>query len=427
MKRSIWLAPALIVLLALVLRLAAIALDDGYVPAHDAFDYDRHGRSIAAGEGFPESGYVPDGGPSALRPPVYPYVLGAVYAVTGDSIDAARGLGAVCGAISVFLLYLIVLRVWGRRTALIAALALAIFPPQILLARELLSEALFVALELGALLCVFVFRDFGRRLRWAVAAGVLCGVGALTRNPGGVLIVAVAAGLWGRAPRLAFRAWVGPAVAVACLALTVAPWTLRNWIDFGRLVPVTSSTGFALAGTYNSVSERDPVHPGAWRTPVIVPEYEHLFHTPGIDEATLDQTLRSEAVEFAWDHPGYVARVSGRNLLRLFELSEDSVVGRGSVEVSQRGIGSETSTLGRVSIAIAVLLAVLGVVAIVSAGLPRGPVFLWLVPVLTLLLAAPIAGLPRYRMPADPFILILAAIGLNWAWQMISRRRMAAS
>jgi hypothetical protein len=36
-----------------------------------------------------------------------------------------------------------------------------------------------------------------------------------------------------------------------------------------------------------------------------------------------------------------------------------------------------------------------------------------------ILVATPIAGLPRYRLPADPFLLILAAIGLTWAWSLL--------
>jgi 4-amino-4-deoxy-L-arabinose transferase-like glycosyltransferase len=339
-KRSV--APALIVLLALVLRLAAVAADSGYVPAHDAFDYDRHARSIAAGEGFPESGYVPEGGPSALRPPVYPYLLGGVYKLSGDSIAAGRVVGALFGTLAVALLYLIVLRIWGRRVALTAAFLAAIFPSLVLLSRDLLSEQLFLALELGAVLCVLAFRGSGGLLRWAALAGLLCGIAALTRNPGSVLILPIALGVWTGRPRLRPRALVAPLVVLVCVALTMVPWTVRNWADFGRFVPVTSSTGFGLAGTYNSLAEQDGTHPAAWRTPVIAPEYAPLFRTPGIDEGTLDATLRERAVDFATDHPAYVAEVTGRNLLRLFELSGGSVVGHDSVPVVQRGIGSDS-------------------------------------------------------------------------------------
>ena len=419
-KRSV--APVLIVLLALVLRLAAIAADGSYVPAHDAFDYDRHGRSIAAGEGFPESGYVPEGGPSALRPPVYPYLLGGVYAVSGDSIAVGRVVGALFGTLAVALLYLIVLRIWGRRVALIATFMAAVFPSLVLLSRDLLSEQVFLALELGAVLCVLVFRGSGGALRWAVAAGVLCGVATLTRNPGGVLVLPILLGLWTGRPRLGGRALLAPALALGCIVLTLVPWTVRNWADFGRFVPGTTSTGFGLAGTYNPVSENDDRHPGAWRTPVIVPEYSPLFAAPGVDEGTLDATLRSEAIDFAAAHPAYVAEVSGRNLLRLFELSGDSVVGRESVPVVQRGIGSEVSDAERIGLALAALLAGFGIFAAVRRAVPRGPAFLWLIPVLTVLVAAPIAGLPRYRVPADPFLLILAALGVSWLWERTSRR-----
>jgi hypothetical protein len=55
-----------------------------------------------------------------------------------------------------------------------------------------------------------------------------------------------------------------------------------------------------------------------------------------------------------------------------------------------------------------------------------GPLFLWLVPILLLLVAAPINGLPRQRTPADPFILILAAIGLAWLWDRRAAGRVTA-
>ena len=170
------------------------------------------------------------------------------------------------------------------------------------------------------------------------------------------------------------------------------------------------------------MSERDTRHPAAWRTPVIVPEYAPLFQTAGVDEATLDATLRHEAIDFAIDHPAYVAEASGLNLLRLFELRDDSVVGRESVPVVQRGIGSHVTSAERIGLVLAALMAAVGLVALLRRALPRGPAFLWLVPVLTVLVAAPIAGLPRYRVPADPFLLILAAIGVSWLWERALKR-----
>lgn len=39
-----------------------------------------------------------------------------------------------------------------------------------------------------------------------------------------------------------------------------------------------------------------------------------------------------------------------------------------------------------------------------------------------ILTAIPIAGLPRYRLPADPFLLILAAIGIVWIRDIVGDR-----
>jgi len=422
-----------IVALALLVRVATIALDTGYVPLQDDWDYDRHARSIAAGDGFPDSYYVADRGPSALRAPGYPYFLAGVYVVSGDSIDAGRYVNALLGALAVFLLYLVTSRIWGRRIGLIAAVGAAIFPPLVVLSRDLLSESLFIVLELGTVLAVLEYRR-QRWLRWAVLAGLLAGLAALTRNPGPALVLPVLIGLWVQRPRFSWRAAGPPALALACVVLAIAPWTVRNAIEFGRLIPLTSGTGFALAGTYNEVSRDDERNPGSWRTPRVVPEYTPLFLARGVDEGTLDATLRSRATSFALAHPLYVAEVSGWNLLRMFELSGGSVVELNGDLVETRGIGSADPLVERVALALAVALALVGLYVLVRRRtwrdgrlVPRGPLFLWLVPILLIAVSIPVNGLPRQRTPIDPFILILAAIGLAWLWDRRGVDRVTAS
>jgi len=420
------------VALALVVRIGVIALDSGYHPQQDGWDYDRHARSIADGDGFPDSYYVVDRGPSALRAPGYPYFLGALYAASDDSVAVGRLANAALGALAVFLIYLIARRIWGQEIALLAAVLTAIFPPLVLLSRELLSEPLFIVLELGMVLCILEFRRL-RELRWAALAGLLFGLATLTRNPGPALAVPLIVGLWVLRPRLSRQALVAPSLALLCALLTIAPWTVRNAVEFGRLIPVTSGTGFAMAGTYNEASKEDDANPGSWRTPRVAPEYTPLFLTRGIDEGTLDATLRSRASEFALDHPFYVAEVTARNLLRLFEVSGGSVVDPITGPVETRGIGSADPLAERIGLGLAAIFALIGVVAIVRSRrpglrrIPSGPLFLWLVPILLILVAAPINGLPRQRTPADPFIMILAAIGVAWIYARSGRGRVSTT
>jgi 4-amino-4-deoxy-L-arabinose transferase-like glycosyltransferase len=433
-----WLGPAAVVVLALVVRLTVVLADEGYAPANDPFQYDNIATSIAAGEGYPRSDLLLQGGPTAFRGPGYPYLLGGVYALSGDSVTAGRLLGAVLGAVAVWLVYLLARRIWGRRVGLVAAALTAVFPPLVLLSRELLSESLFIVLVLAAALCVLSFRASGEA-RWAALAGALCGAAILTRGVGVALLIPVALGVWTMRPRFAGRSLLAPALVVACTALVIAPWAIRNQIEFGRFVPVTTSGGYTAAGAYNDAARGDADAHGAWRNPQLVPEYSRLFVRDGIDEATVDATLRREAREFAWEHPGYAAEVTGWNLLRLFEVVGGSVRGPAGEVVDDRGIGSETPLVERIGIAIAAALALLGLLAIVRprwgadsrAGrggmIPRGPWFLWLIPILIVAATLPFAGLPRYRVPADPFVLILAAVGLTWLWdRVLARRRVTA-
>ncbi|MFN8215405.1 MAG: glycosyltransferase family 39 protein [Solirubrobacterales bacterium] len=417
--------PAAVVVLALVLRIAVVAADTGYRPTDDAFEYDHYGRTIAAGEGFGRSGYLRQGGPTAIRGPAYPYALGALYAASGDSRTVGRLFNALLGALAVFLLYLIARRLWGDAVGLIAAALAAVFPPLVLLSRDLVSESLFIAIELGAVLCVLNFRRSGGRLRWALAAGALCGVAVLTRNTGIALLVPIAIGLWVPAGGRAWAALAAPLVALACATLLVTPWLVRDWAQFDRFVPVTTSGGIALAGTYNQTSFDQGHTHGAWRDPQVVPGLRHLFEEPGRDEAEVDRILRSRALSFAWEHPGYVAETSAWNLLRLFEIAGGSVVDARGAALDARGIGSGDPAAERIGLALACLLAAIGVAVLVRARLraraggtaphpPSGPLFLWLVPLAMLAIAIPIAGLPRYRLPADPFLLMLAAIGIQW-------------
>jgi 4-amino-4-deoxy-L-arabinose transferase-like glycosyltransferase len=418
------LALVVIVLIALLLRIAVVAADSGYKPINDAFEYDYYGRSIAAGHGYGPSGYLRQGGPAAIRGPGYPYLLGAVYAVSDDSRTTGRLLNCLLGAASVLLVYLIAKRVWGRRTALLAAGFTAVFPPLVLLSRELVSESLFIPLELAAVLCVLEFRRSGRRMSWALAAGALCGAAILTRNTGLALLPPIGFGLWGGRGR-SLRSSLAATVAVASMLVVLTPWLLRDAAEFGRFIPVTTSGGIAISGTYNQASYSDSSAHGAWRDPQIVPEFHHLFVEPGRDEADVDQILRQRAISFAVDHPGYVAETSFWNVLRMLELTDGSVVDQHGQEVNDRGIGSTTPPAERIGLALAVVLGLVGAVVILRSRatgrasgtpppIPSGPAFLWLVPAAMLAVAIPIAGVPRYRLPADPFLMILAAIGAIW-------------
>jgi 4-amino-4-deoxy-L-arabinose transferase-like glycosyltransferase len=413
-----------LVALALALRVGAVLADDGYVPLNDSADYDRHARSIASDFSYPAPvvTIAPSGGPSAFRPPGYPLALGGAYAVSGDSVDAGRLLNAALGAVAVLLLFLVARRLFSDRVALVAAGIAAVYPPLVMLSLELYSEPLFIDLMLGAVLTALRFRD-DPRLRWALATGALAGMATLTR-PNGVVLVLIL-GVWALwlPPRRRVAALAAPVAAVLAAILVIAPWTIRNQIVFNEFVPLTTGTGFNLAGVYNEDAREDERFNALWRLPIRTDAHRDLYEIFGLREVELDRELRERGREHALDHPGYVAEVTFWSALRTLNLADAGTATPEGI-YADRGIGVEISVAEPIAFYVFLLLALAGGAALLRRPPgQRGPPWLWALMVALVAFTLPIIGLPRYRAPAEPFLLILAALGALAIWDWLTSRR----
>jgi 4-amino-4-deoxy-L-arabinose transferase-like glycosyltransferase len=417
-----WLALLPILLVALILRVGLVAATTDYRPSYDAADYDLHARALAEHGRYPPSAIAAPGSPTAFRPPGYPYLLAGTYAVTGRRWTAGRLLGAGLGTITVALVALIAAALWDRRAALAAGGLAAVFPPLVLMSSPLLAEGLFVPLLLAACLAGLRFRA-APRLRWAVAAGVLCALAALTRTNGALALVPVVLGLLAASGAGGVRRLLAPAAALAAAVLVVAPWTARNAEAFGELVPISTQSGFTLAGHFNDRAGADGPTQAANVLPSVLPQYAGLFHRPGLDEADIDGRLRADARRFAWRRPRYVLESLRLDTARMFDLGgAASFTSRWDQE---RDITALRRTADRAGIALLCLLVVLALVARVPrARLREAPAWLWAVPALMYLSTAPVVGNPRYRSALDPFLVLGAAAALAW---IAERRRGGAT
>jgi 4-amino-4-deoxy-L-arabinose transferase-like glycosyltransferase len=398
-------AAVAILALALVLRLG-MAVHMRYDPLQrDAADYDRIGRSLADGNGFPPTYVAADGGPSAMRPPAYPLYLGAVYGVTGQHAFAARVSQAVLGTVTVLLIGLLAALLFGEVAGLAALAVAAVYPEFILMDSAILSETLYVPLMLGAILAALRHRaDPGRR-RWALLAGLLAGLSILTRQNGAVLLVPLALLLWTAAGTSRRERALSTASMLVVAGVVVLPWTIRNAVELHAFVPVATQSGLVLAGTYNEVSRHDPGDPAAWRPPSWVPRYAPLFRDTGLNEAELDSKLRSGAIDYAKSNPGYLPVVGWHNFLRLAHL------GGARYEQDQAGDRNITpgqEDVGRFGFYVVAILALAGAL---TPPARRAPWYLWLMPVL-LLSVVFTEGLIRLRAPIDPFLVLLASCAL---------------
>jgi 4-amino-4-deoxy-L-arabinose transferase-like glycosyltransferase len=391
-----------ILALALLLRVGVIAGTWDDQPFGDAADFNRHAISLTLVGTYAPTAFAEPFGASALRPPAYPYLLGAIYEVVGIKFNAARLVGALLGTLSVALVYLLALRLWGARHARWAAGLTAVFPPLVWLCAGLLSENLFVPLVLGAALALVEWRR-DRRLRWALAAGALIGVATLTRTNGALLLLPAAVALLPARP----VPWRSAAALAAAFALVLVPWTIRNAAVFGDFLPLGTQSGYTIAGQYNSQAAAPGDLRAAWRVPQDVPELRGLFGRPGLDEAEVDRELRARGLRFARENPDHVWSVLHLNTRRLFDAGPGHEFVSG---LSYTEIGVAKAWRGGLGIWVnlMLLLAVAGLV-VMARRRTLGPLFVWLVPVVLFAGVVWLLGPPRYRAPLDPFLLMLGA------------------
>ena len=388
-----------IVLVALAFRVVlAFAVSPATIDGDPAF-YDRAGDRVADGRPWPRLSGAEHA--TALHPPGWPFALGAAYTVSGaDEPEsrwrAGRVANALFGAIAAGLLGLLAAALLSPLVGLVAAGLYAVYPPPAILGTALLSEPLFVALMLGALLA-------GLRARgainaapggwgWVVGAGVLVGLAALTR-PNGILLVLPLA--------LALRSWRRTAVLAGVAALTILPWTIRNHAVMDAVVPVASNTGKTLAGTYNPTARTFRYR---WLTPSLLPRsYQPALRLPTEPERSSE--LTSLAVDYVRDDPLSVPKAFFWNTARLAELeSGGRTILRNALQSPGR---ADASFYGFW------LVALLAVAGLFTRRWRAVPLWVWLTPALFYLSAALIAvNFSRFRGPLEPFIVLLAAFAV---------------
>ena len=405
-----WRPYAALVVLALVLRLAMIAATPDFQPRLDAAHYDglacglvldgAYELRVPAGRDAHTCGtsFEGENPPTAFRPPGWPAVLAAVYAVDEDGRWAtARVVQALIGTATVALLGLLVAMLLGARAGLFATAIAAVDTTLLAVTGSLLSEPTFVLLITAATLLAV-------KRRWLLAAGLLLGAATLVRSNGFVLIPVLAL----MQPQKLRAAGI---IALGT-ALVIAPWTVRNAIRMDALVPVASYVGTGVGGTFNEVARNRDDFPGAW----VSPRHVHVdVHRSDMTELEKQRELRRRAMDYAKEHPLYAVEAGARNALRILSLADLSWH-RGNAEALSlpRWIGPFAAA----GFWLLLLLAAVGVAR------RRAPLVLLLGPALFLATAVLLGGEMRYRAPLIPFLIPFAAAalsGIAWPWRSASR------
>ncbi|HEX5478693.1 MAG TPA: glycosyltransferase family 39 protein [Dehalococcoidia bacterium] len=417
-----------IALLAFAVRLAFIAYAR-FVPTlnDDAGRYDLLGRSLAQAAGYVN----PNGTTTLFWPPGYPFILAAVYRLSGDSVRAALVVNALLASGTVVLVYLIGRRAFDARTGLIAAALYALLPSAVFFADVTLSETAFTfVLLLGVWL---IIEASLRRSAWLlVLAGVVVGYAALIRGQAALIpVVAVPFWAWidgrssdevaGRKSRVAGRGWresiagrtAAPFVVVGiAAAAVVAPWTIRNFVESGSPVVISTNAGVDFYIGHSAGAD------GHGR---IVNEL--VFRYPNLSEPRAEAKISNdgfrEGLSYAAHHPAREVTLAVRKVGILYYSDHEAlrwVDGHAERHVFDVGMFHALSRLSDVYYWGLLVLALAGIVRWLS--FPHGAaggVRLLLVSIVvywTLVHVAFFAD-PRFHAPIMPVVCLWAAVGVG--------------
>jgi 4-amino-4-deoxy-L-arabinose transferase-like glycosyltransferase len=370
--------------------------------------------SIAGGKGF-SSPFQRDTGPTAWLAPVYPYLLAGIFKVFGiytlRSFFTALLLNILYSASTCVPIFYAGKRIAGLGVASAAAWLWALFPNAIIIPFEWIWDTSLSALLVATLLWATLELAESRRVRDGCLYGLLGGFALLT-NPAvaPLLPVLLTWAAYRNRNRDRASAWLArPALAAAITLLCCVPWTIRNYVQFHKFIPLRSNFAFELyIGNNENYDEQHRFRPGAITQDREILRYLHLGETAFMEEE------KGKAIAFIAAHPR----------IELWLISQrfvDFWLGTASPLAAFRQADSLWLYFILAFNDVAPLCAFLGILVLVATKNSYAfPVvaFPLVFPLLYYLTHTSL----RYRHPIDPLVLLLAAIGVRGLWQWFARK-----
>lgn len=399
--------------LALGLRLVyGLAIAGADPLLGDGLEFNRLAAQLADGHGYIQPGPFEDSGrslPTADKPPLYPFVVALFMLAAGDAWQVQQVAGALIGTATVAAIALLGRRVGGDRVGLIAGAIAAVHPLLIAADGSLRSETLYALLV--ALVLVAAYRLLDRpTIGRAAVAGAAIGLATLTRSEAVALLVLLILPMgWlagGRGPSLRLTG----VAALACVVV-LAPWLVRTWTAFDRPVFVSTNSGGLLAGA-NCDRTYHGDFIGQWA-------FECLAPPRSENEAEVSAELARDGLEYARDHAGRLPVVVAVRVLRTWELYRPRQ--QWHFEAFFEGRDRQVEKAGVAFYFLLLPLGAAGALALRRRGEPLRALAAPLV--LVTFVSAAAYGFTRFRVGAEPALVVLAAVGLA---ALMERRRARA-
>ncbi len=269
-------------------------------------------QALAEGKGFCCLFRQPTG-PTAWLTPVYPVLLAVIFKIFGvftlASYYAAALLNCVFSSLAVIPVYLVGKRVGGVFCGAIAAWIWAIFPSGIIMPFGWIWDTSLSALFSAILLWATLRVAENLQTRQATTYGLLWGFSLLV-NP------ALGSALPFFLGWISYRQRLNRISNSKLLFLTITlavvvclPWSIRNVVQFHRLIPLRSNFPFELWMGNNEIYDEHS------RELNRITRYEQVHLYQQLGETVFLESKGQKAMAFIKAHPGLSLRLAGRRII----------------------------------------------------------------------------------------------------------------
>ena len=373
---------ALIFILAFSLRLLFALFSPDAALGGDAQLYEHFASSLAEGRGLVNQA----GGPSAFYPPAYPLFLALLRVVFGKGYLYYKIAQGLVGAITCVLIYLMAKTLFNRPIGLIAGIISSLYHFFIVSNMLMMSETLFT-LFLTLTIWFWIRARNGQKSRDAILLGVCLSLGALTKAAFFYfffLILAIELIQAGRAQRFSPRFSKAILLYICSFALLISVWVIRNYSLFGKCIYGSTQTGIVLYSAYHPKDEKIF---GVNADDKVFRQAAKINSEIESNEFLIAQTFK--AVRNA---PAKLYRYLLLKAMNFWSIFDWEILGEGRYNFSTAFI---------------LPFSFLGLLAL-RKGFWTGP---FLIAPLSyyFAIALVVEGLPRFRLPVEPFLIILAS------------------
>ncbi len=280
------------VLFGLVVRVLYIIVAHSYrfsVYPWSLFEMANLARSLATGHGF-SAPYGVDNGPSALTPPIYPWVVSLAFRAFGVFSNAAGFamlvFNSVFSALTSWTIYRIARRVFNETVAVWSGWVWALLPYAIYYSVNWIWETTLSAFLLSLLFMLTLEMEGDSRLSSWFSYALVWGIAGLTNTAELAWLPFSGCWLAYQLHRRGKRFLVPVVFSAAVFWMTLMPWLVRNYSVFGELVFVRDNFGSEFRSGNNPQAEGWKVgNYDAARSPLLSSESEAAISSQRADEA----------------------------------------------------------------------------------------------------------------------------------------------